>query len=150
MDELLQRALVRREELRKELQAVDSFIQSYSAVTETRRVPEMDDLFTRSKRQAYSKRQRAKANEAAMDAAESIIVAAGRPLSRSELLRELERQGHEIVGSDKSKVLGTNIWRSGRFHNLKGAGYWPISAPIPDQFKGLEQRDSMLLDGGQK
>lgn len=68
-------------------------------------------------------------------------------MSRTDLLKALTALGHEIEGADKSKVLGTNIWRSKQFYNLKGAGYWPISAPIPDGFRHLQTRESMLLDG---
>jgi acyl-CoA hydrolase len=148
MDELLQKALARRDELRRELETLEIFIRSYSEVKD-RQAPASSstpDLFRMVPR-ASMRKQRALANEGSMNAAEQIILAAGRPLSRSELLRELEVQGHEIVGSDKSKVLGTNLWRSKRFYNLKGAGYWPISAPIPEPFKHLQPRESILLDG---
>lgn len=151
MDELLQRALLRRDELRQELEALDTFIRTYSEMKE-RQAPahtQQADLFATRTPRGF-RQQRVAANELAMEAAEKIILAAGHPLSRSELLRALEREGHVIVGGDKSKVLGTNIWRSKRFYNLKGAGYWPISAPIPEGFKHLRPRESMLLDENRK
>lgn len=85
-----------------------------------------------------------------MDDAEKLILEAGIPLTRSVLLKALEELGHDIEGADKSKVLGTNLWRSKRFHNLKGAGYWPISSPIPHSFEHLAKRESMLLEDGGK
>lgn len=144
MDELLQKALERRGALRKELEALEKFIQGYQQVLERRAPSVSNDLFsfTTTKR----RRGRAAAIAAVMDDAEKLILAARRPLSRSVLLRELERAGHTIEGGDKSKVLGTNLWRSKRFHNLKGAGYWPISEPIPEEYARLAPRPSALLD----
>lgn len=146
MNELLQQALERREQLRAELEALDQFIRSYSDAKERRAGPPTNaDLFDPPKRQSARVR-RAAENSASMDDAEKLILEAGKPLSRTALLKGLEKIGHKIEGSDKSKVLGTNLWRSKRFYNLKGAGYWPISAQIPDKFKHLRPRDSMLLD----
>lgn len=146
MDELLQQALERRKQLRAELEALDTFILSYSTAAERRsNPPKQADLFIQTK-QTNFKARRAAENAAAMETAEKLILAAGRPLSRTELLESLERHGHKIEGSDKSKVLGTNIWRSKRFHNLKGVGYWPISEPIPEKYAKLPKRESMLLN----
>lgn len=147
MDELLQKAMARRAALRRELEAVESFIQSYTDAMEVAAKAERD-LFQPedppSKR--ASRRKRATDIALAMDDAERLILEAGEPLTRSTLLAKLIEQGHQIEGSDKSKVLGTNLWRSRRFHNLKGAGYWPLSHPIPPAFRRLKARPSMLLD----
>lgn len=145
MDELLQKALDRRTQLRAELAALDEFIRSYSEVQERRRpVPQQSDLFAPPRKQSFRAR-RAKENTAAIDAAEKLILEEGRPLSRTELLQRLEKAGHKIEGSDKSKVLGTTLWRAKRFYNLKGAGYWPISVPVPEEYRHLQTRESMLL-----
>ncbi|MDB5694866.1 MAG: hypothetical protein JWN21_409, partial [Sphingomonas bacterium] len=47
-------------------------------------------------------------------------------------------------GTDKVKVFGTNLWRSGRFVSLKGLGYWPEAHPLPAEYRSAEQRSSML------
>ena len=60
-----------------------------------------------------------------------MIIDAGKPLKRSELLKRLEASGYVIDGRDKSKVLGTNIWRSDRFVHVEGHGYWPKDIPLP-------------------
>lgn len=142
MDELLQKALDRRLQLRKELEAVERFIQSYTPIKEQKPDAAQSDLFLRP---VARRRGRAKQIEAAMDAAETAILEAGRPLTRSELLQTLDAAGHKIEGGDRSKVLGTNLWRSKRFHNLKGAGYWPLGHPIPEDYADLAKRQSMLL-----
>lgn len=146
MDALLEQALQRREQLRAELEAIDRFIHSYSAVREGRRMEVSNaDLFRAVEpRTVTGRAARSAAVNAAMKDAVGIILEAGRPLSRSEVLRRLEERGHVLEGGDKSKVLGTNLWRSGLFLNLKGAGYWPKSTPLPNQYADLSPRDSLF------
>jgi hypothetical protein len=147
MDDLLQRALQRREELRAALEAIENFIRSYpDKDREPQPSKPQQDLFsekepTPSKR---SKADQAEAVAAALDEAERIIIAEGKPLTRGDLARRLREAGHELEGTDKNKVLGTNIWRSGRFWNLKGAGYWPRSRAIPKDFESLAIRSTQL------
>jgi len=140
MDELLRQAIERRELLRRELAALDRFIADYAPVVAPP-PPSLDrskDLFSfeRKKRADHAADLRAM-----MDEAERLILKEGRPLSRSELLKRLQERGHRVIGGDKSKVLGTNLWRSGRFHSLKGFGYWPKVSPIPQAYKDAERRD---------
>jgi hypothetical protein len=59
------------------------------------------------------------------------IIAEGRPLTRSGLVRRLEAEGYVIDGKDMAKVLGTNIWRSKRFDHIEGEGYWPKAVLRP-------------------
>lgn len=147
-NELLQQAIKFRDHLRDELEAVEAFIRAYSKVEERRASPSKDtDLFRKPARQGF-RAGRAAQNAAAMDEAEKLILEAGRPLNRTTLLNKLEELGHDIEGGDKGKVLGTNLWRSKRFHNLKGAGYWPISAPIPADFEHLAPRGVDTEEGG--
>lgn len=149
MDELLQRALERQKMLRAELEILDKFIRSYVETKEGavsgRRQADLFGSANHPSRRA-SRAKRAAQVAAMMDDAERLILEQGRPLTRSALLRALTDLGHEIEGADKSKVLGTNLWRSKRFDNLKGSGYWPRSAPIPPNFSHLEPRPSMLLE----
>lgn len=48
-----------------------------------------------------------------------------RPLTRTELVKLLTLRGLRIAGRDKSKNVGTIIWRSQQFQNVEGVGYWP-------------------------
>lgn len=48
-----------------------------------------------------------------------------RPLSRSRLVKLLTEKGLKLPGQDKSKNVGTVIWRSKEFDNIAGYGYWP-------------------------
>ncbi|GAB5349094.1 hypothetical protein [Alteriqipengyuania sp. 357] len=50
----------------------------------------------------------------------------GSPMTRSELVGTLENQGMVIGGADKNKNMGTILWRSKKFENVEGHGYWPL------------------------
>jgi len=54
----------------------------------------------------------------------------GRPLTRTQLVEELEKRGLSIGGTDKSKNMGTIIWRSDEFMSVEGYGYWPKQDPM--------------------
>lgn len=148
MSDLLRSALMRREALKRELATVEEFILSYTQASDRLDLTAgTGDLFPEHKpaRRRGRRQTHAEAVARMMDDAEQLIVRAGRPLTRSELLKLLTERGHTIEGGDKSKVLGTNLWRSRRFYNLKGAGYWPINRPIPEPYRSREPRPSMLL-----
>ena len=145
MDELLRKAFERRDQLRNELEAVDRFIASYSTIAERRSPPEtsqtslFDELPVRR-----SKARQAALVRAAIDEAERMILQEGKPLTRGELVTRLQAAGHKLDGTDKNKVLGTNLWRSGRFYNLKGVGYWPKSSPLPQSYVTIPRRETMI------
>lgn len=144
MNELLQKAMERRDALRRELEAIEGFILALSAqeaAASSRSKSRHLDLF---EPRQQTRAERAAAVSAMMDDAEQMILREGRPLTRFQLLERLERAGHQIEGGDKSKVLGTNLWRSKRFHNIQGAGYWPKSRPVPQHLSDLPLRNSSL------
>jgi hypothetical protein len=128
--ELLAKLLKRREELRIESEALDNLIRTYSSLSHLKiaepEAPQLDLWKARNSSKARS------AYVAEMlEEARRIIIAEGRPMTRSELLRRLEQAGFIIEGRDKSKVLGTNIWRSKKFETVEGQGYWPIDIARP-------------------
>lgn len=98
------------------------------------------DLFGR----VMSRAERSEHVANMMSAAEELILAAKRPLTRSELQEALEARGYQVDGTDKAKVLGTNLWRSGRFRSIKGAGYWPKQSPLPAEYREFEERGSII------
>jgi hypothetical protein len=145
MDELLQKAIDRRAQLRVELEAIDRFIASYGSIVDRAEASSSGTLFDEvGDAPAKTRAERAVAVKAMIDQAVKEILGEGRPLTRSELMERLEAAGFELEGSDKSKVLGTTLWRSARFFNVKGHGYWPKGTPIPQRFASLERRKSML------
>ena len=60
-----------------------------------------------------------------VEAAIKVIRDSGRPMTRSQLVKALEEEGMTIGGTDKSKNMGTILWRSKKFENVEGEGYWP-------------------------
>jgi reverse gyrase len=121
--ELLAKAMTRREELRLESEALDSLIQTYSGLMHLKTEPESPQLNLLEAQR--SRRARSVYVAGLMDEIRKMILTEGRPLTRRDLLKRLEAQGYVIEGGDKSKVLGTNIWRSKLFVHIEGKGYWP-------------------------
>lgn len=131
--ELLDKALKRRAELSVESEALDLFIETYQRIlnlgTEVRDAPsDQLDLYRGSTPRAI---QAARVAEM-IDAARRLMIAEKRPMKRGELVKRLEAQGFEVVGKDKNKVFGTNLWRSERFVAVDGKGYWPNDIELPD------------------
>jgi hypothetical protein len=130
--DLLSKLLKRREELRLESEALDRVIETYRSLSLLDMAVDTEqlDLWKGGRssraRSAYVAEMIAKARR--------LILDEGRPLTRSELLRRLEAEGYVIDGGDKSKVLGTNLWRSKQFLHIAGLGYWPSDTPIPRNF----------------
>src|SRR4051794_17909091 len=105
MDELLQKALDRRDELRRELEAIDRFIASYQVIR-SRHVPNTKSTSQGTLFPAVSLRaKKAAMVSSMMDEIERAILADGKPLTRSQLLEHVENAGFEVEGGDKTKVL---------------------------------------------
>ncbi|WP_157410053.1 hypothetical protein [Sphingobium xenophagum] len=153
MDDVLKKLIEQRDqaiqaarEWQERVENLNALVNSYQDLISGARKPRRDgsqqaDLFAAP---AMNRAERSKYVFEMMDAAEEIIMATKRPLTRSELLDALQSRGFHIEGGDKSKVLGTNIWRSKRFHNIKGVGYWPKRHPLPDNLQDHQLRSSML------
>lgn len=127
---LLAKALRRQKELRFELETLEQLIDRY------RRLQVLQDenpdaaqlhLWHGGSRRALKSEEVA----AVLDDVSRILLKEGRPMTRSELVERLEAIGHQLPGSDKRKVLGTNIWRSGKFDHIEGEGYWPKGVDWP-------------------
>jgi len=128
-DELFDKALKRHKELLQELEALTRFIEDYAQIVRSRESPRFDEpqlFLPPSKRAAHGERI-----AEMMDAARKIILSEQRPMKRGELRKRVEGLGFNIVGSDKNKVFGTNIWRSGKFRMIEGRGYWPVDIELP-------------------
>lgn len=140
MSELLKHALTERKRLQAELDALSQFIRGLEKLVDENG-PSQLALFSHQK----SSRAAASAAVTAMlDDAANIIVGSGRPMTRSDLVERLMKVGHRVHGADKNKVFGTNVWRSGRFLNLKGLGYWPKSTPLPLHLDTIEIRSTIV------
>lgn len=128
--DLLVKLLKRREELRIESEALENLISAYTSLSRLKsadvEAPQLDLWKIRNSRKAKS----AYVGELLAEV-RRLIIAEGRPLNRGDLVRRLEAAGYLIDGSDKAKVLGTNIWRSEKFDHIEGQGYWPRDIERP-------------------
>jgi hypothetical protein len=71
-------------------------------------------------------------------AAKDLMLEKQRPLTRTDLVRLLTLRGLRLAGTDKSKNIGTIIWRSKQFYNIEGKGYWPKDAKPWREIEGVE------------
>ncbi len=132
--EFYTKALKRHAELSLEIEALAEFIQAYERIMKKRAAAqetyeEQPDLY----KPASNRAARALQIAEMVEATRRIIIAEGKPLKRGELVRRIEALGFEIVGTDKSKVFGTNLWRSNRFRTIEGKGYWPADLELPKE-----------------
>lgn len=127
--EMLSKAMKRREELRRESEALDNLIEAYRKMAILKSEPDQEQL--RLWQGPESRKAKSAYVAEMMSEIRKAIVGAARPMSRSELLRHLEESGFIVDGTDRTKVLGTNIWRSGQFVHIDGRGYWPKDIPLP-------------------
>lgn len=81
----------------------------------------------------------------------AVLVAAERPMKRGTLLSALTKRGVKVGGTDKSKVLGTILWRAkDHFVSLPGWGYWikdrPYLPALYDPLKVANSQDDPFAD----
>lgn len=132
--ELLDKALKRRNELLIELEALESFIQTYEKLLSVRDVDGDSSSDEPGLFQPPSKRHAHAEKIAEMiAAARRIIILENRPMKRGDLRERVEALGHRVIGKDKNKVFGTNLWRSGKFQMIEGRGYWPADVELPPE-----------------
>ncbi|MET0363694.1 MAG: hypothetical protein ABW169_03485 [Sphingobium sp.] len=130
---ILAKALKARQELATELAAIDKVIaicrvqlRESEPVRDSRQ--EQFDLY-----EGHSSRSAHAAYIAELlEAARHILISEMRPMKRGELVNRLEESGYEVIGSDKNRVFGTNMWRSDKFVTIPGLGYWPVDMTLPD------------------
>lgn len=134
MDDIAYRnAMRRRKELQAEIADIDRFLEMWKryAGTESGNVEP-----TGNKAGAVSPphtpgrtMQRLQRERHAKDI-RNIIVTAGRPLTRGQIIEGLDKHDILVGGKDKSKNIGTVMWRlRDRFVNIAGEGYWPKDMP---------------------
>lgn len=125
MDAALSKALKKRDELRSELRRVEIFIEMYSELAGTE--PEDHETVIAPRRDDATgqfTRERGRPKEIARFIM-AILEDELRPMTRTQLVEELEARGHVIPAQDKARYVGTVLWRHRRaFINLDKAGYW--------------------------
>jgi hypothetical protein len=61
----------------------------------------------------------------------TILISAGRPLERSELLEAIEKDGFKMSASNPAKFIGRALWENEDFIHIPKAGYWIKDRPLP-------------------
>jgi hypothetical protein len=141
MDSVYENAQRRREELRRELEEIDLFLrlhQKFSGGTKTEPVATSDDTRAASEEShpVLSRPERKRNLPKHMMAKEvrKMILERRVPMTRTDIVEALELKGIPVAGRDKSKAIGTIMWRMrDRFRNIEGLGYWPIDLPYPPE-----------------
>jgi len=116
------------QELQGELRDVDNFITLYERLFTAHSAKALGET---PESQLVRKRQRNILPPARLaEMCRDVILRAGHPMTRSELLTALEGRGIPVAGVDPSKTLGTILWRhQDLFENVPRLGYWVRTEP---------------------
>lgn len=131
VQEILDKLLERRDKISRELMALENLIVVYRGLSTQEDSESADQGQLRLGLQAAPRAVQAASIARSIDAIRKMIISENRPMKRGELVKRLEKDGFVLPGADKNKVLGTNIWRSGRFRAIEGRGYWPKDVSLP-------------------
>ena len=153
MDTAYKNALHKKRELEKELKKVNRFLELYQEFsefveqtgTERKHDRTLSSGVAKASLQPAIPRSPWEEDELRLDTPQSdrslrineftevvrdILLDVGKPLSRSQIVAELEARGYTIMAKDKSNYVGTNMFRRKRhFVNIEGYGYWPRETP---------------------
>jgi hypothetical protein len=127
MANLIEKAREKLRELELEAEQLRTFIRVYAHLTGDKSV---DNESVAPHIDAESNSETGKSGTTAtpteiVETARELMKERGRPLTRSELLKALREKGLNLPGKDATKNIGTVIWRSKKFDNIAGEGYWP-------------------------
>lgn len=130
-------ALKRKQELLAELKEVEDFLRVYDKFAGTKEerggteeTPEQHR--ETAKEPATRGKIRSAPRSVIKRHARKILIENQVPMTRGALLEALTQRGIAIGGTDRSKLLGTVMWRMrDEFINIPGYGYWPKNMTCP-------------------
>lgn len=123
MDAAFRNALAKRDQLKRELERIEAFLNMYHEFAGDELVARNADAPPNDQAQK-PKMQRA-SSSAMLDAAEFVLGSEGKPMDRHSLLKAVNEQGISVGGAKPDATLASALWRDKeRFINLKGHGYW--------------------------
>ncbi|WP_027684262.1 hypothetical protein [Rhizobium leguminosarum] len=67
-----------------------------------------------------------------VERSKSILLSAGKPLQRAELLERIEASGFLLDVSDPPRFVGRTLWDNADFIHVEKRGYWLSGEEIPD------------------
>lgn len=147
MDDIVSKALRRLRDIDLERRNIEVFLSTYETLTGTKierdellAVPNSrDHIENNSETRSSETRRKPKPSDIA-NMVERILLEKNRPLTRGEIVEELEKRDVVLESPDKAKYVGTILWRHrDRFPNREGEGYW-----VKERFSlpGLPMRES--------
>lgn len=140
MDDALKKALERRTKLQSEIALIDQYIELHTRIFgEIGAIAADDAAPAVTLSDTVEAEVRPSNNTKAIgDGIEAILARSDWPVQRGKLISGLEADGLPIHSKDKSKYIGTILWRNReRFVNIEGEGYWLRSRPLPDRLKHM-------------
>jgi hypothetical protein len=141
MDQAVLKALREKRELERRLAEIEQFLRLYREfsgesvenVESEGSAESADELVQIGGRAPYVIRH---GPQAVKDVSAGILQDLGQPLTRGELVTELELRRVRLPGKDKesrARYVGTILWRhKDQFENIEGRGYWLRGVIIPE------------------
>ena len=137
MDDALSKALKLKQQLQDELVKVEQFIALHKDIfgegfgqrelpLDTPKAPNESHQVNSApllKAPRKKKPKRLKTDRL-VRVAERILREVGRPLTRGEMVKELEKRGVRLKSSDNPRYVGTIMWRNREKFVNAGDGYW--------------------------
>lgn len=135
--DIIKKAVEERDKLQEQLNKMNIFIEMAQRLAEN---PESQPrnmsyiLADARPKMASNQRKLRIPSDYIIRATKKILNRNGRPMTRFELVKELEGMNIEINGVDKAKNLGTILWRSSEFISTD-EGYWLANNPSSHELK---------------
>lgn len=124
-DDVFNEVVERRNSLLQELVELEQFINAYKPATKTK------SPISHKKVNPVRARRRGAPNQF-VALIEQVIKDAGKPLSRADIVSEIESKEISIPGQHKTKYVGTLMWREReKFIHIVDHGYWLKYQPLP-------------------
>ena len=125
MDAVFQKALDRREVLRRELHELEGFLKMYQRFLDETKTQRVEPDFVSPTTQLFPPTVKRKVRPADLVVIiERMLRASGQPMQRGEIVDALASGNIELESQDPARYVGTILWRNGdRFINVPGEGY---------------------------
>lgn len=130
-------ALKRKQKLEIELKEIEDFLRLYDRFAGTKEeqggTKETPEQASESVTEPATREKIRSAPRSVIKRnARKILIENQVPMTRGALLEALTQRGIAIGGADRSKLLGTVMWRMrDEFINIPGYGYWPKNMTCP-------------------
>jgi len=134
MDSAIAAAKEKRQKLLAEIALVDQYIKLHEQLfgeNGSGTIANEADVVGDGKDLVRAVRRRNNPKKIA-ERAKKVILEAGHPIQRGDLVRRIEESGLPIHSNDKGKYIGTVLWRNDDvFTNVEGHGYWIKDKDLP-------------------